>query len=169
MSLNHRVEIGLVLLIFITSIVYLMFKCPENKYACTNLNQAQDALKALNDWMKWLVALSGAAIAGMAKIQEKIASNPLNNLEKTIGLFTLCLFGMSILVAVFVAGFLPDVMLRLKENDCDFLEMSLIGWRKHPYVGPAITVVYTLFGVGALCFSFFIAIRINKPNDNLRL
>jgi len=159
--INHRVlRLLFPIVILVVSVLYLFLKKPEGTPIHADLEQANAALAALREWMVWIVALSGAAIGGMATLLEKVGRRTLTDAEKTVGLSTLCLFGLSILIAVFVAGFLPDVMLRMNANATDFFRMSLITWIEYPYIGPTVTTVYTLFGLGSLNLSLFVAFRL---------
>lgn len=164
---NRLIRIIIPIVVAVTTVLYLALKKPQGSVISVEIEQAEAALSALREWMIWMVALSGAAIAGMATLLEKLTKRPLTDGERTIGLLTLCFFGLSILIAVFVSGFLPSVMLRMDIGNSDFFRMPLFGWMEYPYVGPSVSVVYTLFGIGSLCLSSFIALRFRNTNSPL--
>lgn len=163
MSRSILVRLMIFVLLAIVIIWYLFCKEAEKGSTCVNLEQGKMALKALGDWMIWLVTLSGAAIAGIATSIEKVIKTPLSDWEKAVGFCAVCCFGLSIVVAVFVVGFMPDVMLRLAGGNCDIYKYPLIGWREtNPYVGPTVTVVFSLFSAGVLSATAFVALRLEN-------
>ncbi len=159
---HNLIRIAFPIAILLVSVLYLFLKKPAGSIIQADVEQANAGLNALREWMVWIVALSGAAIGGMATLLEKVGRRTLTEGEKTIGLFTLCLYGLSILVAVFVAGFLPDAMLRINPTSTDIFHMSLISWSEYPYIGPIVTVAYSLFSFGAINLSLFVALRLRS-------
>lgn len=166
MSFSLKIRLCLFVALAIVITGYLFCKAPEKGTYCVDLDQGKEALKALREWMIWLVTLSGAAIAGIATSIEKVIKTPLSPWEKNIGFCAVCCFGLSILVAVFVVGFLPDVLQRMTAQDCDIFGAQLIAWRTFPYVGPSVTVVFSLFGAGTLAATGFVALRLENNVSN---
>ncbi|WP_445368183.1 hypothetical protein ACH5Y9_01065 [Methylomonas sp. BW4-1] len=185
MSTHNIFRLSVLILVVVGSILYALFKKAEGVALVTSQKQAELALLELQKWGTFLIGLQTGSIGVMGFLFEKVATSPkqgvvssvnesianlaanspqaLSSWLYTSGVFALIFFGASILVATWLLGAIPSLMIRTKEIDSvenDVFHMSLFKMQRWPEVGPMTGLQYILFSCGLIMFSIFVYMRV---------
>lgn len=167
MNCTNSIQLIFLVIVIIGCLLYLTFKRPEGDPTPANQERALAALAELRQWGVFLIAVQSGAIGIMGFFAEKIKLSQtvtaFTPFQLNTGVIALILFGASILIATFLLGAIPSLILRIENEytpNNDFFHFKLFSHSKSPYVGPMTGLQYFLFCAGTIAFSCFIYSRL---------